>query len=177
MDGIASADRGTLVRRMIGAARLDAATYEEVEADRAATWQAAAVVAVVVLASAVGGMQRGESGISLGLVGAFVLWLVGAGVVYFIGTQVFEGTADWGEMLRTMGFAQSPGVLYVLAALPVVGDAIRLVVLLWILAAMVVAIRQALDFSTANAVLTSLVVVLLVVVALWSLASKVASAA
>ena len=145
-----------LAERMMGAARLDVAIYEQVEADESATTQAALVVGLVALASGIGGASAGGMGFVGGLVAAFVGWLVWAGVTYVIGDKLLGGTATWGELLRTIGFAQSPGVLYVLAVIPVLGGLVRLAVAIWLLVAGVIAIRQALDFSTGKAVATAL---------------------
>ena len=145
-----------MIERMKGAALLDVATYEEVEADSTATPQAAGVVAIVAVASAIGALgQAGPGGIIGGLVAAFLGWLVWAGVTYLIGDKLLGGTATWGELLRTLGFAQSPGVLYVLGIIPLLGGLIRFAVLIWVLIAGIIAIRQALDFSTGKAVLTA----------------------
>ena len=146
----------SIVDRMKGAATLDIATYEEVEADTTATGQAAAVVGIVAVASAIGALRGGGLSIIGGLVAAFVGWLVWSGVTYLIGAKVFGGTATWGELLRTIGFAQSPGVLLVLGLIPILGWLVRFVVWIWLLIAGVIAIRQALDFSTGKAVLTAL---------------------
>ena len=135
---------------------LDIATYEDVEADTTATGQAAVVVAIVAVASAIGGARGGGASIIGGLVAALVGWLVWSGVTYLIGTKVFGGTATWGELLRTIGFAQSPGVLLVLGIIPFVGLLVRFAVWIWMLVAGIIAIRQALDFSTGKAVLTAL---------------------
>ena len=153
---MAATRRGTIIDRMKGAALLDIATYEEVEADSTATPQAAGVVAIVAVASAIGALgQAGPGGIIGGLVAAFLGWLVWAGVTYLIGDKLLGGTATWGELLRTLGFAQSPGVLYVLGIIPLLGGLIRFAVLIWVLIAGIIAIRQALDFSTGKAVLTA----------------------
>ncbi|HEX8360485.1 MAG TPA: YIP1 family protein [Longimicrobium sp.] len=149
--------RRSLVERAIGAARLDIATYEEVEADRSATGQAAVVVAVAAIASAIGSYHEGSLGMIGGLVIAIVGWLVWSGVTYLIGTMFFGGTADWGELLRTLGFAQAPGVFYVLGIIPFLGVLAKFVVAIWLLVAGIVAIRQALDVSTGKAVLTAVV--------------------
>jgi hypothetical protein len=90
-----------------------------------------------------------------GVFAAFAGWLLWSGVTYLIGDKLLGGTATWGVLLRTIGFAQSPGVLYVLGVIPGVGGLIRLVVAVWLLIAGVIAIRQALDFSTGKAVLTA----------------------
>mgnify|MGYP006202983173 CR=1 FL=1 len=146
---------GSLIRRMKGAALLDVSVYEEVEADQTATTQAAIVVAIVAVAQAIGGAGEGGRGIIGGLLAAVVGWLLWAGITYLIGDKVLGGTATWGELLRTIGFAQSPGVFYLLAIIPILGGLVRIAVSLWVLVAGIVAIRQALDFSTGKAVLTA----------------------
>lgn len=147
--------RRGLVDRMIGAATLDIPTYEEVEHDTTLTGQAALVVLIVAIARGMGGVVGGASGIIAGVISAFVGWLVWAGVTYLIGAKVFAGTATWGELLRTLGYAQSPGVLYVLAFIPLLGWIVQLGVWIWLLVAGIVAIRQALDFTTGKAIATA----------------------
>ncbi|MBV9110755.1 MAG: hypothetical protein JO306_15190, partial [Gemmatimonadetes bacterium] len=97
----------SLIERMIGAAMLDTSVYEEVEADRSATGQAAIVVTIVAVCAAIGNYAHGGNGIIGGIISAFIGWLIMAALTYFIGTKLFGGTADMGEMLRTLGFAQS----------------------------------------------------------------------
>jgi hypothetical protein len=156
--------RRSIFDRMKGAAMLDVPTYEEVEADTTATSQAAAVVGIVAVAAAIGGAREGSGGIIAGLISAFCGWLIVAGLTYVVGTRVFKGTATWGELLRTLGFAQSPGVLYVLGIIPFVGGLARFAAAIWILVASIIAIRQALDFDTGKAVLTAVVSWLVVIV-------------
>jgi hypothetical protein len=146
----------SLTDRMLGAAMLDIGTYEEVEADSTATGQAAIVVGIVAVASAIGSVGHGGRGVFGALIGAFVGWLIWSGVTYLIGDKLLGGTATWGELLRTLGFAQSPGVLMVLAFIPILGWFVRLGVGIWLLIAGVIAIRQALDFSTGRAIATAL---------------------
>lgn len=149
--------RRGMVDRMMGAARLDPAIYEEVESDYSATGQAALVVILVAIAAAIGGAGEGGRGVFGGVIVAVVGWLVWAGITYLIGDKLFGGTATWGELLRTIGFAQSPGVLLVLAIIPVLGWLVQAVVGIWMLIAGIIAIRQALDFTTGRAVLTAVV--------------------
>ena len=148
--------KGDLVERMIGAATLDIQTFEEVEADPTATGQAAAVVAMAAIASGIGLAGEGLWAALVSPVWALVAWLLWAGVTFLIGTRLLGGTATWGELLRTLGFAQSPGVLYLVGILPLVGGLVRLILPFWILAAGIIGIRQALDFSTGKAILTTL---------------------
>jgi len=147
--------RHSWTERMVGAAKLDANIYEEVEADTSANGQAGGVVALAAVAQAIGAIGEGGMGLLGGVIGALAGWLIWAGVTYLIGAKLLGGTATWGELLRTLGFAQVPGVLAVLGIIPVVGGLVRVVVAIWILIAGVIAIRQALDVSTGKAVLTA----------------------
>ena len=154
MDG---AQRHSFTQRMIGAARVDAAMYTEVEHDATATSQAAGVVAIVAVASAVGGASAGAGSMVGAVIAALVGWLLWSGLTYLIGDKLLGGTATWGELLRAVGFAQAPGVLYVLAAVPGLGGIVRAVVGIWVLVCGVVGIREALDFSTGKAILTAII--------------------
>jgi hypothetical protein len=161
--------RRSIIDRMRGAAMLDVATYEEVEADASATGQAAIVVAIAAVASAIG--AAGHEGVNIfgTLIGALLSWVIWAGLTYLIGDKVFGGTATWGELLRTLGFAQAPRVLLVLGIIPVFGLLVWVAVAVWVLIAGIIAIRQALDFSTQKALLTALIgwVIVMVVSALF----------
>ena len=139
----------SIVDRMRGAALLDVATYEEVEHDERATGQAAVVVLIVAICTAIGAVWRGGPGIIAGPISAIVGWLLWAAVTYVIGDKLLDGRATRGELLRTIGFAQSPGVFMILGIIPILGGLVRIAVAIWLLIAGVVAIRQALDFSTA----------------------------
>jgi len=141
--------------RMRGAAMLDIATYEEVEHEDSLTTQAALVVILAAVARGIGGADEGSTGIIAGVIGALVGWLLWAGITYLIGDKLLKGTATWGELLRTLGYAQAPGVLLVLGILPLLGGPVRAIVGIWLLVTGIVAIRQALDFTTGKAILTA----------------------
>jgi len=141
--------------RMKGAAMLDIATYEEVEHDESLTTQAALVVLIAAVARGIGGFNSGDNGIIVGMIAALFSWLVWAGITYLIGDKLLKGTATWGELLRTLGYAQAPAVLLVLGFLPVLGPIVGAIVGIWLLITGIVAIRQALDFDTGKAVLTA----------------------
>ena len=145
----------SLTERMMAAARLDISLYEEVEHDSTATTQAAVVVGIVAVCAAIGSVGEGGQGAFGALIAAYVGWLVWAAVTYLIGDKLLGGTATWGELLRTLGFAQSPGVLYILGIIPLLGGLVRFFVWIWLLIAGIIAIRQALDFSTGRAILTA----------------------
>ena len=156
---------GGLISRMMRAMRLDASLYEEVERDKSAMSQAVTVVVIssicAGLGSLIGSLFRG--GLGLGLLGviitpivALVGWLIWSFITYIVGTKIFKGPetrADYSELLRTIGFSSSPGVFNILNFIPLVS----LVVGIWQLAAMVIAVRQALDFTTVKAILTCIV--------------------
>lgn len=148
---------GTLVSRAVGAAFLDVDTYEAVEADRSATGQAALVVLMVAVSGAIGASGSGSEGMLASVFNAFTGWLLWAGVTNLVGTRLLGGTADWGELLRTLGFAQAPGLLLFLGVIPILGGLVSVAVTLWTLVTGIVAIRQALDFGTGKALLTALI--------------------
>jgi hypothetical protein len=137
---------------MIRAAKLDVHLYEEVEADQTAMPQAVATVAISSLAAGIGSLGAlGLSGLLVGVIAALVGWFIWAFLTYFIGTKLLPepGTkADLGELMRTMGFSSAPGVLRVLGFVPVVGVIIVLGASIWMLVAMIIAVRQALDYRS-----------------------------
>ena len=146
-------------RRLIGAATFDIATYEELEHDPRATGQAAVVVGLVAAAAALGGYEAaGFGALIAGVVGAYLGWALWSGTCYLVGTQLFDGTADWGELLRTVGFAQAPGIFLVLLVLDVslLSVIVSVAVFFWMIGTVLVAIRQALDFGTGRALATAL---------------------
>lgn len=142
----------TFTNRMIGAAKLDAAIYEEVEHDSTAMGQAAGVVVLSSLAAGVGAIARaGWEGLVLGTILALLGWVIWAALTWVIGTKLLpeETTeADIGQLMRTIGFSASPGLLRVGGFVPTVGPLLVLAGNLWMLAAMVVAVRQALDYTS-----------------------------
>ena len=151
----------SFVERVVGAARLDAKVYEEVEADPTAMGQAIAVVAASALAAGVGSIGGGATGAVAAVVSGIVGWFLWAVVTWLIGTKLLPeaGTrADLGQMLRTIGFSAAPGLLNVLGIVPLLGLLAWVVAAVWQLVAMVVAVRQALDYtSTGRAVLVCVI--------------------
>lgn len=143
--------------RIIGAAKLDVRIYEEVEADKGALGQAMSVVVLQSIAAGIGAIGReGLFGLIGGIIGALIGWFLWAFVIYLIGTKVLpepQTRSDMGELLRTIGFASAPGLLLVLGVIPILGPLASLGISIWMLVAMVVAVRQALDYkSTGRAV-------------------------
>jgi hypothetical protein len=143
--------------RMWRAALLDPHTYEEVEADQGATTQAAVVVVLSAVAAGVGGLaNHGAIGIVWHAAAQVAGWWIWAYITYFVGTRFLPGPhtrSDHGELLRTIGFASAPGVLRVLGLIGPLAGVVFLVCGVWMLVAMVVAVRHALDYAgTARAI-------------------------
>jgi len=139
-----------LKNRIMRAAKLDVSLYEEVEADKDALGQAMTVVVLSSLAAGVGASQGGLAGIVLGIIAALVGWYAWAYVTYLIGTKLLpepQTEADLGQLLRTTGFSSAPGLIRVLGIIPGPTGVVFLVASIWMLVAMVIAVRQALDYS------------------------------
>ena len=140
------------LNRMLRAAKLDVILYEEVEADRGAMGQAMGVVILSSLANGLGTMGRaGMAGILIGTISALIGWYIWAYLTYFIGTRFLpepQTRADHGELLRTIGFSSSPGLIRILAIFPFLEAIVLTVASVWMLVAMVIAVRQALDYRS-----------------------------
>jgi len=137
--------------RIIRAAKLDVKLYEEVEADTTAMRQATGIVILSSIAAGIGIIAKGGlGGILMGTIAALVSWYVWAFLTYFIGTRLLpesQTKADMGEMLRTIGFSTSPGLIRVLGIIPGLTGIVFLGASIWMLVAMVIAVRQALDYK------------------------------
>jgi Yip1-like protein len=147
-----------MLRRMINAARLDTATYEEVENDPNATLQALLVVIIVALAAGVGALLAVQEeavnpiwGFVSGVIGGLIRWALWALITFLVGTTILKTArtnASWSQLARTTGFAQTPGILQILVFIPIIGWIIAAIAGIWQLVAMVVAVRQALDYES-----------------------------
>lgn len=151
-----------MISKMIRAAFLDPSVYEEVEEDSNATIQAILIVAMVSIASGLAALgQIGPVGILYGLISGIVLWALWALLTFIIGVTLFntkETEASWGQLARVTGFAQTPGILFALGIIPFVGLIIVAIAQIWQLVAMVIGVRQALDYtSTLRAVFVVMV--------------------
>ncbi|MFQ5864241.1 MAG: YIP1 family protein [bacterium] len=142
----------TFQDRIIRAAKLDVNLYEEVEADKTAMGQAMGVVVLSSLAAGIGSIsQTGFNGIIMGTIMALIGWYIWAYLTYFIGTKMLpepQTSADPGELLRTIGFSSSPGLIRILGIIPGLAGLVFFAASIWMLVAMVIAVRQALDYSS-----------------------------
>ena len=140
--------------RILGAAKLDAALYEEVEADKSAMPQAMAVVVISSVAAGIGSIGMGvggPGGVLFGIIVSLGGWYLWAYLTFFIGTKVLpepQTESNPGELLRTIGFSSSPGFIRALGIIPGLGSLIFSIASIWMLVAMVVAVRQALDYKS-----------------------------
>ena len=137
--------------RVLRAIKIDVDLYEEVEKDKNATIQAAIVVVLSSLAAGVGALQLGVSNFLLAPILSLVGWYVWSYLVYFVGVKIFKDaktSADQGELLRTIGFAQAPGLIRVFGVTPDLMIVTFIGSGLWILACMVVAVKSALDYES-----------------------------
>ena len=138
--------------RIIRATMLDSNLYEEVEADKGALGQAMTIVVLSSIAAGIGLYKTGGfSGIITGTMASLISWYVWAYLTYFIGTKFLpesQTQADLGELLRTIGFSSSPGLLRVFYFVPGIGVLLYLISSIWMLVAMIIAVRQALDYNS-----------------------------
>ena len=149
------------VNRMVGAAMLRSATYEEVEADRSANVQALGVVLLSAVAAGLSMAEGGGRAIGYGIIGGLVGWVLWAALTWLIGTKILptpDTHADVGQLLRTIGFAAAPGMVRILGGLPIIGWLFDVVAAVWMLAAFVVAVRQALDYRSTGRALAVCVI-------------------
>ena len=138
--------------RIVFSARLNPGIYEEVEADQSAMGQSLVVIILSSVAAGIGSLhQVGTAGLFMGTLSALIGWLLWAAITYFVGTRLLavpETRTSYAEMLRTIGFASSPGIIRVFGFVPGMMNILFFVAGIWMLLAMVIAVRQALDFQS-----------------------------
>lgn len=142
------------VRRFIGALMLDAGTYEDIEADRGAGGSAFLVIALACAAGAFAAKSlsvAGSPGFAIAMAMMLGWWIVWAMLITAIGTRLLpepQTRSNPSELLRSIGFAAAPGTFFALAAMPAAAMFVYILVSLWMIAATVIAVRQALDYTT-----------------------------
>ena len=139
------------INRIVRACKLDISLYEEVEADKSATLQAALVVVLSSLAAGVGALSLGASNFLMAPILSLISWYVWAYLIYLIGVKLFPEAntkADHGQLLRTIGFSSAPGLIRIFGFTP---DLMTITFIgggIWMLVAMIIAVRQALDYES-----------------------------
>jgi hypothetical protein len=138
--------------RIIRAAKLESRLYEEVETDKDATRQALVVVLFSSLAASIGASTYGGmGGLVMGGLGALLAWYAWIFITYIIGAKLFpvsQTSTSYRELWRTLGFASAPGLLRIFGAVPGLTGIAFLVAAVWMLIAAVIAVRQALDYTS-----------------------------
>jgi hypothetical protein len=164
-----------MVDRMMRAVRADVSLYEEVEANPSYQQEGYTIVGIVAVVSAAVSILFGLGDIVaaliaavVGLIFTFLGYFVWSFVIYFLGTRVFNGTADYPEMQRTLAYSYTPQIFSFVNVVPVVGPILGLVVSLWSAYLAFVAIRQGLDLDTTKAAITTIVswIVLAIILAI-----------
>jgi hypothetical protein len=153
METMTHAPLSLFVQRLWRAAKLDVDLYEEVEAEKSAIGQAVGVVALSSLAAGIGtiGEFGGYGHVVGGMFWALVTWFIWAALTYWIGAHLLpepQTKADLGELLRTTGFSSAPGIIRVFGIVPGLTEIVFSAAAVWMLVAMVIAVRQALDYRS-----------------------------
>ena len=143
--------KSSFLNRIYRAIKIDPNLYEEVENDKSATIQAASVVILSSLAAGIGAIHLGVSNFILGPLLSLVSWYFWAFLIFIVGTKLFpdnETKSDHGELLRTIGFSSAPGIIRVFGFTPELMTVTFIGSSFWMLACMVVGVRQALDYKS-----------------------------
>ena len=139
------------VNRIIRACKLDVSLYEEVESDQSATFQAALVVILSSLDAGIGAISLGSYNFIMPAIISLISWYIWAYLIYLIGAKLFPEPStktDHGELLRTIGFSSAPGLIRVFGFTPELMTVIFIGSGMWMLLAMIIAVRQALDYQS-----------------------------
>jgi hypothetical protein len=165
-----------MVDRIVRAIRLDWTVFREIAEDENAMSQAALIVAVVTFISSIGtaiGVLIGGRAFGTAVLSFFGDWIISgiligwigwAIITYFVGTAMFQGKTDIPEMMRVLGYASAPKLLGLLGFIPCIGWIFPLAGWLLSLIAGVIAVREAMDFETSQAIITVVIGVIVAVV-------------
>ena len=141
----------SFLNRIYRAIKIDPDLYEEVEHDKSATFQAASVVVLSSLAAGIGAIHLGATNFLLGPLLSLASWYFWAFLIYIVGTKLFpdkQTKSNHGELLRTIGFSSAPGLLRVFGFTPDLMSITFIGAGIWMLIAMIIAVRQALDYES-----------------------------
>ncbi|MCL5257164.1 MAG: YIP1 family protein [Chloroflexi bacterium] len=157
-----------MIDRMWRAIKLDSRLFREVADNPSLTGEGALVAVIVALISSIGVVSFHPSAavtyvttVINSLLLGWVLWSV---VAYFIGAKLFGGRSSIVEMLRTLGYANSPRLIGVLGFIPCIGWIFSLAGSILSLIAGIIAIRESMEFDTSKAIVTAIIGFILFVV-------------
>ena len=153
----------TTIKRIMRAIMLDREFYKEAEADTSLNQEALMIVIIVSVIGAIGSFFSSLMAQNFGqaILAFFVSAVVGVAnyyiwsyVTYFIGTNMFKGDAEPGELLRVLGYASAPRLLSLLGFIPCIGWLISLAGGIWSLVAGFFGVQEALDLDTTETLVT-----------------------
>ena len=148
--------------RVVGAMKLEPNAFEDVERDPTAIGQSVGVIALAAVAAGIGNIYYGGlTGIVSGAFMSVISFLIWSLIIWLVGTKVLPEPAtkaDYPETFRVLGFAAAPGLASVITIIPLLGWLLMFVIWLWQIAAMVIAVRQVLDFSTTGKAIVVVIV-------------------
>ena len=137
--------------RIFRSFKIDPEVFNEVQKDKDATIWAALVVILSSSAAGIGATSLGTSNFILAPIFSLISWFVWAYIVYFVGVKLFPDAktkTTQSALLRAIGFSSAPGIIRVfglnesLMTVTFVGSAF------WMLACMVVAVKQTLNYKS-----------------------------
>jgi len=149
-----------IIQRLTRMIKFDNTVYREIADDENATTEAAVIVGVASLLSAVGmavRLRRVDTFFIQFIVGIAIGWLLWSYLAMFIGTRLFEGKADFWQMARTIGYAYAPTAVGILGLFSCLGSLVTLAASLLALALGFFAVRETLGLSTEKAVITVII--------------------
>ncbi len=144
-----------MIDRVLRILRLDFAVFKEIESDPQATTEAAIIVVVTTLLSALGPAVFADNVVTSfisSVVSGIVGWVVWSVVTYFIGMSVFGGKGTLEGMLRVIGYASAPNILGVFGVIPCLGWIAAFAGWLLALVAGMLAVSEGLDLSLGAAI-------------------------
>ena len=137
--------------RVFRSIKIDPDVYDEVQKDKTATLSAAIVVVISSLAAGIAAKQLGASSFIFAPILSLVSWFVWAYIVYFVGVKLFPDAktkTTHAALLRAIGFSSAPGIIRLFGFTPELMTVTFIGSALWMLACMVVAVRQTLNFKS-----------------------------
>lgn len=138
--------------RIWRAIRLDSTVYERVEHDKSFDLQSISIIILSSVAAGIGSLNTvAFPDVLINISAALFGWFLWAYLTMFLGTRYMPELlteATYGQMVRTAGFASSPGLFRIFGIVPYIGTAVFFIAQIWMLLAMVIAVKQALDYRS-----------------------------
>ena len=139
------------LNRVYRSIKIDPDVFDEVQKDKSATLPAAIVVLISSSAAGFGASNLGMMNFFFAPILSLLSWFIWSYIVYFVGVKLFPDAKtkiNQVNVLRAIGFSSAPGIIRALSfnqdlmTVTFIGSAF------WMLACMVVAVRQTLNFKS-----------------------------